>query len=59
MDREFYYPNAVVRIILPDNYSEITLRKATEDFMRKVIKEKNQNGNKHQTRDIKEKSLLD
>ena len=35
------------------------LKTATIIFMRKVIKEKNQNGNKHTSGDIKEKSLLD
>lgn len=35
------------------------IEEATIIFMRKVIKEKNQNGNKHKTGDIKEKSILD
>jgi hypothetical protein len=59
MDKVFCYPNAVVHIVIPDNYPNKTIHKATEEFMRKVIKERIQNGNKHQTGDIKEKSLLD
>ena len=35
------------------------IEEATIMFMRKVIKEKNQNGNKHTTRDLKEKPILD
>ena len=57
MDKEFYYPNAVVSI--SENYSKTTIHKATEEFMKKVIKERIQNGDKHKTWDIKEKSLLD
>jgi hypothetical protein len=54
MDKEINYPNAVVHIVIPDD-SRATIHKATEEFMKKVIKERIQNGNKHKTRNIKEK----
>lgn len=59
MRTEIHYKNAVVRVIIPDNFSDKTIHKATEEFMKKVIKEKNQNGYKHTSGDIKEKPILD
>lgn len=56
MKKEFYYKNAVVHIVIPNEFSDKTIHKAAEDFMRKVVeikmKEKNQNGNKHTSGDI-------
>ena len=59
MEKEYKYENAYVRIIVPDDHSNERVRKATEEFLRKVIEKENQNGNKHTTRDIEEKSVLD
>lgn len=58
MDKEIHYPNAVVHIVIPES-SRTTIHKATEEFMKKVIKERIQNGNKYKTRNIKEKQVLD
>lgn len=58
MDKMLNYPNAVVHIVIPSEQSNKTIHKATEEFMRKVIKikmEEIQNGNNDKTRTIKEK----
>lgn len=62
MEKEYMYENGIVTIIVPDNHDCKKIRKATEEFMRHVVEleiKENQNGNKHKTGDIKEKSILD
>lgn len=59
MEKEYKYENAYVRIIVPDNHSNKRIRKATEEFLRKVIEKENQNGNEHKTGDFKEEPILD
>ena len=54
MRRTYKYDNAVIHITIPDS-AIINIHKATNRFLHKVIKEKNQNGNSIKTRTIKEK----
>lgn len=61
MKKKYIYENAVVYV----NVSKVnadSVRTATENFLRKVIKEKeerNQNGNYGSSRVIRKKSILD
>lgn len=61
MKKKYIYENAVVYV----NVSKVNIdsvRTATENFLRKVIKEKeerNRNGNYGQSRVIRKKSVLD
>ena len=54
MERTYTYDNAVISITIPDN-SNKNIHKATEVFLHKVIKERNQNGNINQTGNIRKK----
>lgn len=59
MEKEYRYETAIIRVIVPENHDKNRIHKATEEFLRKVIEKENQNGNKHKTGDIEEKSILD
>lgn len=48
------YGNGMVYVEMSETSSEY-LQKATEDFLRKVLKESIQNGNSDQSRDIRKK----
>lgn len=53
MDKTFHYPNAVVHVVITNDQPNKTIHKATEEFMRKVIRIKMeefiQNGNNNTT----------
>ena len=50
MSKIYNYGNCVINIVIP-NTSSKTVHKATEQFLRKVVKE-NQNGYSNTTRNI-------
>ena len=61
MKKKYIYENAVVYVNI-SNINMNGVRTATENFLRKVIKEKeerNRNGNYSQGRVIRKKSVLD
>ena len=53
MRRTYNFKNGTITINNSYNYKNIV--QSTELFMKKVLKEKNQNGNRIKTRTIKEK----
>ncbi len=54
MRKKYIYENATVYITVPDD-SIKNIYKATEKFLYKVIKERDQNGNINQSRTIRKK----
>ena len=55
MERSYNFKNGTIYVIAPDTYDHEGLRKATEDFLRKVIKERMQNGNSNTSGNIYKK----
>lgn len=58
MEKKYTYENAVVYVVIPDEGIR-NVHKATETFLRKVIKEKRNNGNINTCGIIGEKQILD
>lgn len=55
MERTYTYDNAIIHISIPDGAS-LHIQKATENFMKKVVKERDTNNvNINKTRSIREK----
>ena len=54
MEKKYTYENAVVSVVIPDD-GVSNIRKATENFLRKVIKEKRNNGDSNTRGIIREK----
>lgn len=59
MKSKYVYKNGIVTVVRSGEFDEERFQKVTEEFLRKVIEQENQNGNKHKTGDIKEKPILD
>ena len=55
MKKTYNYKNGTIYVIAPDTYDYDGLRKATEDFLRKVIKERIRNGDGNTSGNIREK----
>lgn len=45
MDKTYEYRNAIIRVRAVDTYDRERVKKATEDFLKKVIIGGNKNGN--------------
>lgn len=54
MRRTYTYDNAVIHITIPDGAIK-NIHKATKHFLHKIVKERNQNDNTDQSRDITKK----
>lgn len=54
MQKVYKYGNGMVYVEMPKSDSGL-IKKATEDFLRKVLKESIQNGNSDQSRNIRKK----
>lgn len=59
MEKSYNFKNGTVYVIAPDTYDHEGLRKATEDFLRKVIKERMRNDHSNTSGNIREKQVLD
>ena len=55
MRKIYKYENSIVTVIMSENSITGNLQKATENFLRKVVKERRANGNSNTTRDIYKK----
>lgn len=55
MKKIYKYENAIIKILNPDDIDLNNLRTATELFIRKVLKEKCNNGNCDSSRDFYKK----
>lgn len=55
MKRVYEFQNGIVEIVIPDIYNKENFVKKTEDFLKKVISEVNNNGNSDTCRDFREK----
>lgn len=53
MEKVYAYRDATVYVILPDTSDWDTLKKATEEFLRKVISEVEEYGNCNQSKTIR------
>lgn len=54
MEKKYTYENAVVYVVIPDDGMP-NIHKATEEFLKKVIKERNTHGDIDTRRIIREK----
>ena len=54
MTKIYTYKNATIHVV-NTNINKENLHKATEKFIKKVLKERTQNGNNHSSRSFKEK----
>ena len=55
MERTYKYRNGTIFVTLPESCDREKLRQVTEDFLKKVIKERSKNGNSNTSGDIREK----
>lgn len=53
--REYRYDNAIVRITIPTEEQKENIRKSTEIFIRKVIKERRKHAERNTTRAVQKK----
>ena len=59
MNKIYNYENCRVAVYIPeDTEFQERLRKASEKFMRKVIREGRKNGNSNTSRDFREEQIL-
>ena len=52
MKKQYTYKNAIIRVLIPDD-GPSNIRKSTEEFLRKVLKERMNNGNLNKSGIIK------
>lgn len=52
MQKIYNYGNVVIRVIIPETDISENLQKHTENFLRKVIKERDNNGYSNTSRNI-------
>lgn len=45
MRQTYTFQNGVITVQIPESYKQEKLIQSTENFLKKVLKEKNQNGN--------------
>lgn len=57
MKKVYRYENGIVQITLPTDKSMVIIRKATEDFLRKIVKmeEEQRRGNQYPSKVIRKK----
>lgn len=55
MERIYEYENGTIYVSSPDVSDRRELQKATEEFLKKVIKERLKNGNSYTSGDIRKK----
>lgn len=55
MERTYKFRNGTIFVTLPKSCDREELKKATEEFLKKVISEVNKNGNSNSSRDIRKK----
>lgn len=58
MKKIYEYQNGTVHISLSDSFNQEYLKKATQEFLKKVISEGNQNGNSNTSTNFREKQIL-
>ena len=58
MDKTYRYRSGTIYVMLPDSCDREALRKVTEEFLKKVIKERSKNGNSNSSGDIRKKQIL-
>ena len=58
MDKTYKYRSGTIYVELPDSCDRETLRKVTEEFLKKVISGGNKYGNSNKSRDFREKQVL-
>lgn len=59
MEKIYKYENATIYVTLSETSDHEELKKATENFLRKVISEVGNNGNCNQSRIIRKEQILD
>ena len=58
MKRTYKYQNGTVYIVLQKSHDQEHLKKATQEFLKKVISEGTNNGNSNTSGDFREKQIL-
>lgn len=58
MEKTYMFQNGVIQVITLNSRSRDNIIKETEIFLEKVFREECKNGNKHKTRNIREKRVL-
>lgn len=58
MERIYKTTNGTIVVTLPESCDREELKKATEEFMKKVISEVKNNGNSNTSRNFREKQIL-
>ena len=59
MRRTYIYKNGIVTIDAPMSQQTENIRRSTESFLDKVVKEEQKRGNSNQSRGIRKKQTLD
>ncbi len=59
MKKIYNYKNATIEVFMSYNNDLNTIQNATENFLKKVIKERIQNGDNHTSRNIRKEQVLD
>ena len=59
MKKIYKYKNATIEIFMSYNNDLNTIQNATEKFLKKVIKERIQNGDNYTSRNIRKEQVLD
>lgn len=58
MERIYECENGTIYVTIPETCDREKLRKVTEEFLKKVIREEKKNGNTDTSRDFREKQIL-
>ena len=58
MESIYEYKNGTIYVTLPESCDRETLRKVTEEFLKKVISEGKKNVNSNTSGDFREKQIL-
>lgn len=58
MKRTYKYQNGTVHVVLQKSYDQERLKKATQEFLKKVISEGTNNGNSNTSGNFREKQIL-
>lgn len=52
MDKTYNYKNGTIYVTLPESCDREKLKRVTEDFLKKVIREERKNGHSNSSRDF-------
>ncbi|MBQ8043262.1 MAG: hypothetical protein IJ272_03830 [Clostridia bacterium] len=55
MKRTYKYKNGTIYVVMPETCDREKLRKVTEDFLKKVMYGRGQNGNSNTSKNFREK----